>query len=403
MKISDFLVPVLLLATFALVSCQPQKDKSADTNNTASSSTATGTATPRYWRLVGTIGKYPVVMDLAFRPSGGDEFAYEGYHGSYYYESKEDLIDFYGNVDSTGQLVITEMSEDESSATFRGTFDPASGSYKGTWAGENSKRTLPFELREDYSGGAIQFTSQRFEESRPLFSGKSQGPSATISTVWISPAPGTDDAAAKFLEEAIRKGMLGDSLAALISTPDKAFAQSSETFFRMYREDMAEVKSEEIDSDSYVMFTYEQNSSVEVLYNRGNLLTLGFWDYWFTGGAHGNYATFLQAFDLQTKKEITLQDVFVPGYEKTIKPALEQAVRNRFGISKSEPIGSVLFDNDIATTENFGLTGKGVVFNYPPYEIAAYAAGEIRLFIPYSEILSLLQPEFAARFAAPKQ
>ncbi len=390
-------------AVLLLTGCQPKKDKRTETQDSNASNTAVGNGQSetesRYWRLAGSIGTFPIVMDLAFRATLDDDSGYYGYHGSYYYQSKEDLIDLYGMIDSVGNLILTEVTLHDLSPSFTGKLDVASGTYRGTWTSGDGKRSYPFELKEDYGDGAVAFSTQSFQDHTLLFSGKESSPSASYGMVWLNPTENiTDQATARFLTEAIRKGMIGDSLAAIVSSPQEAFSRLSKAFFASYRQDMGDVSPDEIDQTGYMMFSYEENHSVEVFYNRNQLLTLGFWTYWYGGGAHGNYATELRSYDLQNRKELLLKDVFLPGYEQKLTPYLEKAARSKFSIPKSEPLGNTLFDNTIPATENFGLTGKGVIFNYPPYEIAAYAMGEIRLFVPYSDIKHLLQPAFAERF-----
>ena len=402
-----FALPVLLIVIALTAGCSAKKEKTNGDDGASAESIVGKSVEPRYWHLAGTVGKYPIIMDLAVRHSNDEEvgYAFQGYHGTYYYLSKEDIIDLYGSLDSTGQLYISEVSyTDDGSGVFLGEFDPEKGIYKGSWTSGDGKRSLPFELKEDYSKGAVRFSSRQFERTEKLFPQEDKSPSATFSLVWLYPVEGsTDVATAAFLEDEIRKGMAGDSLAAIHSDPGKLFDVLDKSFFRMYREDMDDVKPEEIEDDYFVAFTYEQNASVEVLYNTGSLLTFGFWNYWFSGGAHGNYATLLQSYDLAAKKAIELDDVFLPGFEEKIAPALERAARNRLGIPKSEPLGSALFSDEIEPTENFGLTGKGIIFNYPPYEIAAYALGEIRLFVPYSEVSDMLRPEFKSRYVSVRK
>lgn len=386
------------LAAFLLASCQPADSKSTSATSTNANEAPTTATDPAYWHLAGQVGTLAVVMDLAFRPAGGDEFSTDMYHGSYYYSSKENPIDIYGSVDSTGQLVLYEVTlTDETSPTFTGTFDRQQGAFKGEWSSGDGKKKMAVELRENYDD-ALRFTTHKLEASQALFDGNENSPYATTSKIWLRPATGTDAATASFLEKAIHQGLVGDSLAALYPKQEKAFEVVSKAYFESYRTDMDDVSAEEIGPDDTFMFTYEQNASAEVLYNHNQLLTIGYWDYWFSGGAHGNYGTWLASYDLTDRKEITLQDVFLPGYETKITSSLEKAVRSRFGLKAKEALSSVLFEDAIAATENFGLTGKGVIFNYPPYEIAAYASGEIRLFVPYSEIKDLLQPAFAAKY-----
>ncbi|MBX2928139.1 MAG: DUF3298 and DUF4163 domain-containing protein [Saprospiraceae bacterium] len=398
MKTCYFLLPALLSLAIATTACQPQKDKTAGAD-TPAAGTQNDTDVPRYWHLTGAVDKFPIVLDLAYRPAE-DQYGISTWHGNYYYKNKEDLIDLYGSVDSTGMLVLNEIAGFESTGSFSGKFDPGTGAYEGIWTSGNGKKKLPFSLKEDYSDGSIQFSLTQFRDSVKLFENQPESPGAFMSMVWMAPGPDTDAASVQFLEEAIRKGMLGDSLARVVSTPQKGFELMSREFMRSYRTDMDEVTTEELEPDSYFAYSYEQNASVEVLYNQNNLLTLGYWDYWYGGGAHGNYATLLATYDLQNRKEIKLEDVFRPEYETKLGPTLAQAVRSRFSLSASEPLSAVLFDDEVAPTENFGLTGKGVIFNYPPYEIGPYAIGEVRLFVPYQDIKTLLQPDFLSRFVS---
>ena len=89
-----------------------------------------------------------------------------------------------------------------------------------------------------------------------------------------------------------------------------------------------------------------------------------------------------------------MNDVFLPKYEKTINKALANAVRRQFKMKPNEPLSNNLFDNSIKSSNNFCITSKGILFLYNPYEIAAYVYGEIELFIPFSEIKSVVNPRF---------
>jgi len=89
-----------------------------------------------------------------------------------------------------------------------------------------------------------------------------------------------------------------------------------------------------------------------------------------------------------------INDVFKPGFEATLDAALEKSLRKKFGLAAKAPLTELLFEESFSYTDNFCLTGKGILFNYPPYEIAAYAVGEIKLFVPFSDVKSVLQPAF---------
>lgn len=116
---------------------------------------------------------------------------------------------------------------------------------------------------------------------------------------------------------------------------------------------------------------YEQDHrfTTAVTHQNDRILTLATNHYYFTGGAHGNYYTVLQSFDLKEAKEIHFTDLFRPDAKDQLTEVLSQ-----WSEFKSE---------DIYPTENVGFTAEGLLFNYPPYEIGSYADGEIEIVLPY--------------------
>ena len=92
------------------------------------------------------------------------------------------------------------------------------------------------------------------------------------------------------------------------------------------------------------------------------------------------------------RKKLKLNDIITIEGRKKLSAFLAKALRIQFKLKPTEPLTEVLFENTIAPTENFYLTGKGIGFSYSPYEVAAYALGEINLFIPFKELETYLQP-----------
>ena len=142
-------------------------------------------------------------------------------------------------------------------------------------------------------------------------------------------------------------------------------------------------------------FSYQQEQGVSVYFNQHDLLTLGFSTYTYTGGAHGMHSTQVRSYDIKNKKVYTLEDILRPGSQAQLSLALAQAVRDRFGMSAEQSLSEYLFEDTIEPNSNFGLTDKGIFFVYAPYEIAAYAFGEIELFIPFAAIRPLLTTSFS--------
>ena len=166
-----------------------------------------------------------------------------------------------------------------------------------------------------------------------------------------------------------------------------------DTFFASYLDMLAEEKPDSA-GEVATMLNYAESTTQSIIFNEKGLLSVGYSTYSYTGGAHGNHATTLATYDLGQKKALTLTDVFLPKFEKTINKALANTARRQFNMKPNEPLSNNLFGNSIESTPNFCITAKGITFLYNPYEIAAYAMGEIELFIPFAEVKSVVNPRF---------
>jgi hypothetical protein len=76
---------------------------------------------------------------------------------------------------------------------------------------------------------------------------------------------------------------------------------------------------------------------------------------------------------------------------------LDTVARAQYNIPQGVPLMPNVFNNELYIPENYFVTHKGITFSYWPYDIAAYAQGEIQLFIPWSELRSMLKPDFVQR------
>jgi len=349
-----------------------------------------------YFHFVGTIGKIPVTMDLMQEPSRYSEDARSTYDfkGSYYYNRMEAPLQIYGYMDENSNVLL--MESESSGMDYSGFFNGKVGDdglFSGVWMNADSSRTLKFVLKESYPEGTLAFDVSVLFDSLKLKPELEGSPQATFGQSWLLPKK-TD----QFVEKELRNGMIGDSLGRLYRNVPEIFNLLKDDFFVRYKEEV-DIEGIEAEEDAFymAMWNYEEYSEANVAYNQNNLLTIGYFSYSYYGGAHGMYATGYMSYDLKNKKRLQLKDVFKPGYEEKLAIALERALRRQFQLQSDQPLSEILFEDSISLTENFGLTGKGIYFNYVPYEIASYAAGEIKLYVPFTEIKDLLQPAFFAR------
>lgn len=389
MKNNYFLL--FALSCLLLVNCKNDKTTSI-TTATATPSVKTA-ADGFYKHLKGTVDTFAVTMDLVQIKSRTDFEPYN-YRGHYYYDKYQQPISFYGEMDSVGNIVLHEFNWQDKDIFFKGKLD-ANGSFSGTWSDTSRKRTLPFALKETYSDGAIALDFYDFNDSLKLWKNSAKSPMAEFDMQCLLPSKNVEAGIETFLKDKIFMNFKGDSLEISYANVSVENLRNAirDSFFASYLDMLAEEKPDST-VEVPLMLNYAESTTQSIIFNEKGLLSVGYGTYSYTGGAHGNHATILATYDLGQKKTLTLNDVFLPKFEKTINNALNNAARRQFGLKANEPLSNKLFGNSIESTPNFCITHKGILFLYNPYEIAAYAYGEIELFIPFSEIKSMVNPRF---------
>ena len=180
----------------------------------------------------------------------------------------------------------------------------------------------------------------------------------------------------QIINEALMSRLLNKSGERDLQTAAEKFAEDYTTSYKntmlpLYNQDRA---------DTTKKAWYEYHYIIEATTQPGTANTLTYLatiDY-YEGGAHGINQLITFNFDIATGKQITLADLFAPGYETELK--LKEA--------------GYLYSMDIFPSENFILNDETITFVYNPYEIAPYAVGSIELIITYSEVSKILNPSF---------
>lgn len=112
------------------------------------------------------------------------------------------------------------------------------------------------------------------------------------------------------------------------------------------------------------------------------------------GAAHGLLGTSYYNIDLKTRTVLSEGDLFVDGYQPELAKVLQRCALTTYGCKTveelEEKIGAYL--TDFAPNDNFTLSPEGLIYCYNPYEIAPFAAGTIRVRVPYVELTKLLRP-----------
>lgn len=120
----------------------------------------------------------------------------------------------------------------------------------------------------------------------------------------------------------------------------------------------------------------------------------------YEGGAHDNYGFSERVFDLKNNKKLELKDITtMPAGSleallmKNINKINSGTTDNKGRVNNSE----MLLVEMIPATDNFYFDDKNLYFHYSPYEIAAFAAGDITIPVSWQELDKTLTPAFRER------
>lgn len=120
----------------------------------------------------------------------------------------------------------------------------------------------------------------------------------------------------------------------------------------------------------------------------------------YEGGAHDNYGFNERVFDLKNNKKVELKDI--TSMPKNKLEALLLKNINKINSGTTDENGKVnnsemLLVDVIPASNNFYFDDKNLYFHYSPYEITAFAAGDIIIPISWQELNGTLNPEFKNR------
>ena len=184
------------------------------------------------------------------------------------------------------------------------------------------------------------------------------------------------------LVDTINNAVEKEIAAGLIISPDdqdkiKTIDQGITNFIDEFRTANAEFP------DSPASQEYEFNSNSTVSEETENLLSLKMETYSYWGGAHGYASTSYLNFDKKNSTELTIEKLIKE--KGKFKDMAEERFREQQGIPPKGNINETgyFFENDtFSLPQNIGFEDDELVLIYNPYEVAAYAEGQIILKIP---------------------
>ncbi|WP_294241667.1 RsiV family protein [uncultured Chryseobacterium sp.] len=171
--------------------------------------------------------------------------------------------------------------------------------------------------------------------------------------------------------------------------------KSKNEYFSQIRKD-----SKEWGSDLTFAQEWYEDRGMNIKSNSNDYLHIEYVWGSYSGGAHDNYGFSERVFDLKNKKRVVLKDITAMPVNKL--EALLMKNINRINSGTTDNKGEVnnsemLLVDKIPATENFYFDNKNLYFHYSPYEIAAFAAGDITIPVSWGDLKGTLNPEFMKR------
>lgn len=356
--------------------------------------------------LEGTIGdSLEVRMFLATDPAREEgEAMTSRVSGWYEYKKIRKPINLWGTIDDEGTMTIDEggsarnFNDDIVTGHFEGVFNvkgEGGAAYDGTWTSPDGKKRLPFTLAEQYASGiaAIDryYFSVKYERKR------GSGSIERDHSMVLAQVRGDSPAIAKVNAylRSLAVWHSGNEFAGTDEMDDSTWSEPESAPTLEELELAIDVNKPGDDEMSFDFASTESyDDDFEIVYNSGNLLCVRFYQYSYTGGAHGNQWDSHVTFDLTTGKVVKLDDLFSEGWEEPLTRLVEKAIRRDYDLRADQPLSDgPLFDDDLALNANWFITPAGIGFSYVPYEISAYAYGFIQPVVDREELAPLLKAD----------
>jgi hypothetical protein len=236
---------------------------------------------------------------------------------------------------------------------------------------------VPHSSKPAVTKDTLVYTYQNIEEKAPDCGSK----------------PDTDCTSAKITYPVFKsQSALNDTITRRLLTvnsisekPDTDLHQQAKSFINAYLDDISPKKNSDL--------VYSLESNATVVRQDSSLVTVQIDRYLYAGGAHGsNYTGFIN-WNTKENKKISLNDLFVTGYDTKLTSVAEKIFRRDEKLSDTSSLTGYFFKGaKFKLNNNFLITPVGLRFLYNEYEIKPYSGGSTELLIPYTQIKSLLRP-----------
>lgn len=333
-------------------------------------------------KFEGTVGKYPVTLYLY--PEADQETEIGNYAGLYYYDSQLIPLELFYSVEDKHTELRLDHWGSGGFESFHGSLKDAT--FTGTW--EKDERSLPFSLTA-VPLAKYEIPMQYYEAALEVPLGEEyEGEEIKGISELFYLLPKDEEIQSALMQTLMKNYTDFESYKQMV------FREFIEEYMHLDKW----VKEKEFEPDYWMNFESLKRGMPQL--ETEKWLTMGFYLYAYTGGAHGNYAQLYSIWDKEKQRILEPNDVWDAKYDEEISELILQSAKKEYEIPEGEYLASgdiwtPFFSDEIPITSNFTLAKNGIIFHYNPYEIAAYAAGIVSLFVSYESLKPYLNPDFS--------
>jgi hypothetical protein len=306
--------------------------------------------------------------------------------GNYSYQRVGARIDLKGTIDKDGNLTLEEFDAGgKQTGLFKGNWladkDDGLISVVGNWSKPGGEKKTAFSLHEEpieFSGG-VELTAKQIKETNKKVNYQIDAAYPQVTGV-------PDSRFDKFNQEAknlVMKRISGFKKETTEVAKDETAAATPDAS----PENKSSSPANTLDISYSIALAKDDLISIE--FDVGNYAS---------GAAHANYDSEVLNYDLKAGKVLKMADLFSPG-AKYIQSISAYCIKDLKNQSKSP--GSLLDDQTIQSGagpnagnyDSWTITKKGLKITFDPYQVAAFAAGQQSVVVPYSALKELIKPD----------
>ena len=242
--------------------------------------------------------------------------------------------------------------------------------------------------KADKMAETLTFQSAKFDTIVNLVKDDANSPKSTINIDLIY---ATGPNASQINEEILKSGILPaeDLKRGEKKTVPRALEIFVKNYVKGYKEDCLKAYKE----DPEGVYEYEFKVTSQISYGRDSVINYRATQEAFSGGAHGNTATFVMNFDKNTGHIINISDIFTPEGETKAAELVMAQICKKFGAADLDE----LFEKEGIDIEKpylpnlFTLGTNGITFIFLEEDLGSHPAGEIQLELPYEDLKGMMK------------